>query len=137
MTTNIPTQQEYEQHEAREFYLQIKSVEDAPLIDRQYGRSKWVYSLTHEPFTIGERVAWMLDGNYGYGAMKAAQSVAHNTRMNRAAWMGQTIAVLEWRCSARFAAAEWRKLDAEQRREVNEAIEAAIKGWLEEEAENA
>lgn len=106
-----------------------------PLTERQEARSEWLDALKNTPEIIAERVGWLLDGNYGYGSHIEAQNVATNKRMNRAAWMGITIAALEWQCPSNFARSAWNKLTPEEQKAVNDAIMAEIDSFIAQQAE--
>jgi len=117
---------EYEARELEAFYSTIRKVENAPLTDRQEARKELTYSLIHEPEEIIERIKWLLNGSCGYGSYVKAWEVARNTRMNRTAWFGTTIAAIEWLCPAAFAQAAWKKLTVANREALNAAIRAAV-----------
>lgn len=117
-----------------EFNRQIRQVESAPLAERQEARKDWTEAL-QDPALIAERVSWLLDGNYGFGAHIAAQEVAGNKRMNRPAWMGITIAALEWNCPSNFARAAWNKITTAQQEAITAAIQAEINQFLADHAE--
>jgi hypothetical protein len=121
---------EYETREAQLFSKQIEDVENQPLHDKQEYAKEWAYSITIETETVMERIEWLLNGSYGYGAMKAALSVANNKRMNRAAWMGITIAAVEWRCPNRLAVKAWKSMDPAWRKSFNERIERTVDEYL-------
>lgn len=131
MKTQIPTQAEYEANELRAFRKQLAQVESSPLADRREARRNWQTALTDTPL-IAKRMSWLLCGNYGYGAMKAAQSVAQNKRMNRAAQLGQWLAALEWNCPADFARQAWNSLAPEHQNAVNAAIMEEVESWIAE-----
>ena len=122
----------YEMQEAREFQQQLREVEKAPLADRKEAAAEFLEAMQDDPERVGERVGWLLDGNYGYGAMQAAKRVLKNTRSNRAAQLTHMVAALDWQCPARAAMAAWKKLSAAQKaaldKEVNAVIRAVEKG---------
>jgi len=122
----MQTDAEYLAREAATFRSDLVRVESAPLADRREARAAWGESLRTQSELIGERVAWLLDGLYGKGAYDAAREVAGNPRMNRVAWLGQTIAALEWQCASREARAEWKALPIGKRKTVDRAILKAI-----------
>lgn len=79
----------YESRERHALMVQLCSVENAPLADRQTAREDWRTACINWPDTIGERVGWLLDGCYGKGSYDSARAIADNTRMNRVAALGQ------------------------------------------------
>lgn len=127
---------EYENRERRQFHADLERNERAPLADRREARAEFAEALKN-PDLIGERVHWLIQGNYGYGSYRAAREVCKNKRMNREAWLCTTIANLEWQCPVRWASAEFMKLTDDQKRRVTEFVNSAILFWEEEEKENA
>ena len=123
--TAIPSQAEYEEREAREHRAAIFDVDHLPSHERRENAADWSRAL-RDPALIGERAGWLLAGNYGYGAMSAAQSIAAQRRGNRAAGIGILIAALEWRTSARMAREAYRALGRAERAAITAAITAAI-----------
>jgi hypothetical protein len=126
---------EYEMREAQEFQRQLRDVEKAPLADRKEAAKAWGQSLTDHgrddhPSVVAERIGWLLDGNYGYGAMQAARRIADNSRMNRVAALSIMIAALEWMCPGKMAVAAWKKLSAPQKAKLEKAIKAEIDSYL-------
>lgn len=130
------SQAEYEARERTAFRKQLDDVDRAPLADRQAARQEWAAALVAEPPLIAERVSWLLNGSYGYGSYSAARDVMASPRMNHAAWLGQTIAALEWQCPATFARQAYRTLTVEQRGRVDDCIQRIINRWRKEQADN-
>ena len=120
------TTQEYEQNERRIFLRDIARIETASLGDRRAARGEFLADMRKHPEIVAERIGWLLAGNYGAGAQMAAQEVLAS-RMNKQAWLVQTIACLDWQCPRRLAADAWKALsDAEKRalqREVERVME--------------
>ena len=121
---SIPSQEEYERRAAQEFQRQLREADKNP--SRRADAKHFGEQLAADPDLIAERIGWLLNGSYGFGAMKAAERVVANTRMNRHAWLVQTIAALEWQCPQRSAIAAWKKLTRDEKR----ALDAAIKREL-------
>ena len=120
---NTMTNEQYEANAAARFRAEIAAVQTAPLSDRRHAATEWALAL-RDPQLILERIGWLIDGSYGYGSYRAARDVIHNPRMNRAAWLGTTIAALEWRTDRTMAAREFRNLPADVRQSLNAEIEA-------------
>lgn len=118
---------EYEMREFREYQKQIHEIERAPLADRKEACANFLHAMAHDPERVGERVGWLLDGNYGYGAMKQAKQVLARKRMNRPAALTHMIAALEWRCPGAMAAKVWHKLTPTQKAALDKAVKAEIK----------
>ena len=132
MTTQIPTQAEYEARERAMFQKQIQATVEAPLADRKESAKDWRETI--EAFGAGnylkERTFWLLQGAYGFGSYQAAHDVARNKRVNRAAWFGQMIAALDHHCPPASAAAVFVSLPCDRQERINAAITTAIEEWL-------
>ena len=119
---------DYEDREAREHQRALREVESAPLVDRKEACAQFHEAMRDRPEIVGERVGWLLDGNYGYGSMRAAERVlALGPRANKVAQLTHLIGALEWRCPARMAISAWKKLTAEQRRALDAAVARAMR----------
>lgn len=119
---NIPTQADYETRERLAFTRQLSEVKP----DKE-SRATFAEALIKTPDLVAERIGWLLNGSYGYGSYVAALEVARNKRMNRAAWLTNVIAALEWGCDARYVAKVWSGLTPE----VQEAFNALVIGEIE------
>jgi len=109
-----------------------REVEGASLADRKSGQREYREMISDHPEVIAERVAWLLDGNYGYGWMLRAQQAT--TRMNRPAIFCQMVAILDFRCPSRMAADAWKKLNAAQKARLQREVEQVIAEYDEERA---
>lgn len=122
--------------EARvDFNKDMRRAETANLEDSQAARAEWLDALRNSADTVIERIEWLLDGNYGWGAYECARETITNTRMNRSAWLGQVIANLEWQCPSNFAREAWNKLDGEKQENITAAINDVIDTYLKAMAE--
>lgn len=126
----------YEQYEARLFRQQLQNVETAPLIERRAARRAWGEALTEYPELVAERIGWLLNGSYGYGAHIAALQTVNSPRMNVQAWLGQTIAALEWHCPSLFAHQVWKKLPPAQQGHLAGLIQQEIDECVAEQEES-
>lgn len=121
--TRIPSQSEYEMREAQEYHRQMTEPDRMPLSDRKETCALFLEVMSHQPDLVGERIGWIFNGSYGYGAQQAAERALANKRLNRAAIFTHMVGVLEWRCPQRMAIAAWKKLTAGQKK----ALDAAVK----------
>lgn len=138
MNTKSKTPKYSASFEARvSFNHDIRQVESATLDDRKAGFADWLDALQNDPDVIVDRIEWLLDGNYGFGSYDMAREVITHTRMNRPAWLGQTIAALEWQCPNDYARKAWNKLSDEQKGSLTAKINAVIESALEAMAEEA
>lgn len=134
---------EYATKELNTFYKQMRKVEIAPLGDRQLARSKFETDLRY--LSNGEsqsgfnvlltRILWLIDGNYGYGSYIKTKKALENKRMNRSAWLFQTIAALEWQCPPAMAREVYNRLSATHKDELSGLLHSLIAYWENEQPE--
>lgn len=129
---SIPSQYEYEQREIREAHRQRDEVNKAPLAERKEAAASFYEAMAERPKLVGERVSWLLDGNYGYGPMLLAKNILRHKRMNRVAALTQMIGVYEWHSPEVMTRQVWKRLTPGEKAELARAVEHAI-----EEAEEA
>lgn len=121
---------QYEMREAQEYHRQLGEVEKAPLHERKEAAKEFYDAMANNPDIVGERVGWLLDGNYGYGAMKAAERVmAQSARANKRATLTHMVGAVEWRCPARMTMAMWKKLSAAQKAALDREVQRAMDDW--------
>jgi hypothetical protein len=117
----------YDEAEAQALARQLANVESAPLADRQAARQAYHEAMRDDPDVVAERVEWLLNGSYGYGACVRAKAIKGAGRQaNRVAQIGQLIAALEWQCPTGFACQAWNRLQASERERINAAVARAI-----------
>ena len=129
--------EEYESRERTRLNAEIDRLEQLPLSERREGRAAWATAMTSDRPAIRERVAWLLHGHYGDGAMAEARRVltaGHGTNYN--ARIGQLIAALEWGCAPSEARKAWKSVEPMLHASgytiqnmVTEAIERGIEDW--------
>lgn len=110
-----PSDYEYEMREAQEYQKHLRDVENASLIDRKEACTNFFDDMCRYPDMIGERVSWLVSGEYGWGAMKAAKRIIKSPRMNRVAALTQIVAALDWACPRKMAISAWKKLTTAQK----------------------
>lgn len=120
MSTTIPAQEQYVADELRRVSKQIQEVCSAPLADRKEAEKEWFEALK-QPSLIRERVNWLAEGSYGYGACLRGKRAAKG-QGNKVAQVAQLLAALEWQCTPDQAAKAWTMLSAEQQQAVNKAV---------------
>jgi hypothetical protein len=128
----IPSQREYEEREWREFQRQLKDAEGGSLSERREACQSFFEVMRDDPDLVGQRIGWLLDGNYGYGSYKAAHQTLTHVRMNRAAWLTNTIGALEWMCPQRMITQAWKRLTPEQKSRLQRAVDREISSALAE-----
>jgi hypothetical protein len=119
--------------EIQRYYKQVEEITKAPLNDRREAAKEYFEAMRDIPKTVGERVQWLLEGNYGYGSYVKARQIAALKNMNRVQALGNMVAELEWQCPSRMATEGWKKLTPAQQQTVNNAVVKAIQGWEAEE----
>lgn len=122
----IPSQREYEQREIRAAHKQIDEVNKAPLADRKEAAAEFYEAMAERPRLVGERVSWLLDGNYGYGSMLLAKNILSHKRMNRVAALTQMVGVFEWQSPEVMTRQVWKRLSPGEKNELARAVEHAI-----------
>ena len=114
----------YEQRELADAARNEREVERAPLAERKEAQEAFFQAIKHHPEIVAERVAWLLDGQYGMGPMLQAHNVTK--RMNRPALYSQMIAVLDHNCPRAMAVAAWKKLSSKEQAKLQSLIETVI-----------
>ena len=133
----MESQAQYEARERAEFRRAADHPQDGMTrAEKMEAKAEWLDDLQTDPTLIGERIGWMLSGTYSFGSMKAAQEVAVNRRMNRQAWMVQTIGAIEWQVPADVTRRMWNKLTKAQRNALTLAVMQALRNH-EEDADTA
>jgi hypothetical protein len=123
---SMPSQQEYEQNELRAARRHEQQIDAAPLSDRKDAQREFLEAMRDNPAVVGERIGWLIDGNYGYGAMLKAKQIVASPRMNRRAALVQSIAVFEWMCPRRMAVDARKKLTPQQKKLLDDVVDVVI-----------
>jgi hypothetical protein len=114
----------YEQREIASAIKNEQAVERAPLAERKEAQQSFFETIKHHPEIIAERVLWLLEGQYGQGAMLLAHNIT--ARSNRPAAYCQMIAVLDHNCPRRMAAEAWKKLTSKEQAKLERLLETTI-----------
>jgi len=122
----IPSQAEYESNERRRAMLDEQRIERAPLGDRREAQAAFLEAVATDPAAVAERIAWLIEGNYGYGQMQMARQVLGSPRMNRESALTQLAAVFEWQCPRRMAVEAWKKLTSSQKKALSQAVAVVV-----------
>lgn len=125
-----PSKAEYEMRELRTFATELRALDRAPLNERKEAAAEFYDAMAHDPHLVAERVGWLLDGNFGYGAYVQANRVARNPRMNRQAWLVQHVGALEWQVPLRMVPAAWKKLTVQQKMKLDQHVTAVLNSHL-------
>ena len=103
------------------------AINRAPLRDRKEAQQAFYDAMATDPEIVGERLGYLLDGNYGAGPLFMAMQATK--RMNRPAMFTQLVAVFEWNCPREMAVAAWKKLTPKQKATLQRTIEDAIQAF--------
>lgn len=126
-TTAIPTQAQYEARELQVARAKELEVNSASLSDRKQAQTEFLDAMANDPELVGERIGWLLDGNYGYGPMMLAKQALANKRANHKAILTHMIGIHEWMCPVVMGIAAWKKLSPAQKKKLDHEVEKAIK----------
>ena len=125
----------YHRQSLGEALAHTREVEGASLSDRKEACAEFAEALK-DPALIGERIGWLIDGNYGHGEMLKAKQIIASPRMNRRAALTHLIGIYEWQCPGDMGVRAWKKLTPAEKKALDDAvdivIEAAEKEMLEE-----
>jgi hypothetical protein len=124
--SGVPSQAEYERRELSDAHKKLDQVGRAPLADRKEAQGEFLEAMRDHPEIVGERVGWLLDGNYGYGSMLLAKRVLASPRMNRSAALTQMVGAFEWQSPEDMTRAAWKKLSASEKARLESEVQAAI-----------
>lgn len=117
----------YHDNEMKRFYTQVKEIDTLPRADKAENKARLLECWTTYPEIFAERIGWLLNGTYGYGAMIKALQIADNHRMNRTAGLSHLAACLEWSTNQAAAVAAWKTLTTTQQAKLDELIAAELK----------
>ena len=119
-------QKTYEEHEARILGKQLIGVEEAPLGERKEARQAWREAL-ETPGLVAERMRWLINGSYGFGAYRMAGRILAHPRSNRVAALSILVAGMEWQCPGAFARAAWKTLPEGRKNALKAELQAVIR----------
>jgi len=125
----------YENREAQEAFRQLREVENAPLADRREACAEFADAMKNNPSTVAERVGWLLDGSYGYGAMQMAKRVIASPRSNQRVNLTTLVSAFEWQCPGRMAIAAWKKLSQAEKKALDDALDGEIYSYWRDKAD--
>ena len=114
----------YEISERNAFNAQINAINADP-IDQESAR-EFDSILRNDCTLVTTRIDWLIQGCYGKGSYDVTREVIMNKRMNRHAWLFQTIAALEFNVKASKARAIWNALDKDTQSTINYDLSLTI-----------
>jgi len=116
----------YHYNEIKRTHSRIADLSAEPLHIRQERRAEFARDMADSPELVAERVEWLIDGSYGYGAYQLADQIRGNKRMNRVAALSQLVGSVEWGCSSLEARKAFLSLSRGQQAKINTTIEKVI-----------
>lgn len=140
-TVKIPTDYRttnpaYHMRELDEVCKRLADVDRQSRAEREEARANFAQACAENPKLVHDRVGWLLDGSYGYGAYYLAWQIATGSkRNNKPAQMCQLIAALEWYCTGADCRKVYKALAPETQAKLTAAIDTAISEALTEAAE--
>lgn len=96
----------------------------AELARKKANEEEIEHALDADVDIIVERCEWLADGSYGAGAYQALRNLGK--RMNRRAWLYNTIMGLEWGLSQRQACASWHKRTPSEQRRIDTGLDKIL-----------
>lgn len=124
---------EYVNSERREYARRLVEIERASKADKMEAAAEFEKSLTEHPWIIVERMRWMLEGCYGYGAAEAANRVlTASKKANKKAMLFQMVGRVEWSCPVYYINKAWKGISAEAQAAIKELIDQEMAYYLEE-----
>lgn len=124
---------EYVDNRRREYARRLVEIERAPKADKLEAAAEFEKSLTEHPWIIVERMRWMLEGHYGYGAAEAANRVlTASKKANKKAMLFQAIGRVEWGCPVYYINKAWKEISAEAQAAIKELIDQEIADYIEQ-----
>lgn len=137
MTTQIPTQKQYEDREWRMFYEQIRLVESQSIAEKREAAAQYRTACIQYPERVGQEVRHLLAGNYQFAPLEKAKLIVASPSLNRVAELGQLAAALAWMVPSGYSRDVYKKITAEQQDKLNSEIQFALNEYVaNEELEN-
>lgn len=124
--------QQYEQSEFQRMLKEQQYVRNSPLSDRRDAMQSYFEAMRDNPELVAERIAWLLNGSYGYAEQKRAEETAKNSRCNWIVGLSQLVAIEEWQCPEAFAVKAWKQLDDTQKQRLASEISKVRENYLSE-----
>lgn len=115
----------YHLREMQDLRAQMHRNELAPLSDRKEAQADTA-ELMRDTAMVAERIEWVLNGNFGRGAMLEMQRIQSAKRGNREASAMQLIAALDCFCPARHAISAWNGLTVDEQSALSAAIRSSL-----------
>ncbi len=118
---------DYETREFREYQRQMKAAEHGSPTEKRDACARFIADMRDDPPLVAERVGWLINGSYGYGAHVQARRIVTSPRMNRVAALVQMVGAIEWMCPVRSVVASWKKLSPTEKRNLDAAVKKEIR----------
>lgn len=125
---NTPSQSEYHAREMRSMQAQLAANETAPLPDRKAATQEAFLVMRDNPALIADRIGWLFNGDYGYGAQHKAKQIIGSPRMNRVAALTQLLMALDHNTPMTGSIQAWKRLTPVQQKNLKDLIEMELAG---------
>jgi len=127
---------DYYQYEVLKFRRQMNNMIKLPLFDRKEGAKILLNHINNENHHFQQSVEWLVDGSYGYGGYIEAIITLNNKRLNRRAWLFNTVAAVEYCVDGQMACRLWKGLDDATKDRINVILDAVIENYENDEEKN-
>lgn len=130
----------YRQDEQRSieiFHQDLRKIEKLPLSERKENSEALRDTLLNHRTHFLHPVDWLLAGHFGHGPYIKAWEAIDNKRMNRRAYLFQTVACLNFNVPQREANKLWNSLTPEVKEQINAGIQNVMDWHLEEKAKES
>lgn len=126
MEGNMKYLNRYNLDEMHRFRTECLEIERSPFADRKEGRNKLLDHLINERNHFKDSAQLLVEGCYGQGAYLEARNMFKNTRMNRRAWLFNSVAYLEYRTGNKMACEVWNSLPPPIQCNINAMLDEII-----------
>jgi len=116
---------QYQMNEIIRFNKECQETEKAPLESRKQGKEAFKHTLETDLSHFLDCVNFLVNGDYGAGAKFSFERLTK--RMNRRAWLFNTVAVIEYGTSIKYACEVWHSLDTDLQIAINAMLDDVLK----------
>jgi len=118
--------QEYIHNELRLLNNQIEECGKLSKTEKQENKQLLLDTWIDTPEVFADRIGWILNGTYGYGAMYKAIQLADNKRCNRIAGLSIILSAIEYSVTSVNSVKAWKELNKEQQEKLSSLIQAEL-----------
>jgi len=118
--------QEYILNELRLLNNQINELSKLSKSEKQENKQNLLETWIKYPEVFADRIGWILNGTYGYGAMYRAIQLADNKRCNRIAGLSIILSAIEYGVTSDNSIKAWKTLSKEQQEKLASLIQVEL-----------